>query len=137
MLGFNVPSEYFNSASASFYLYLHNIKHAISVVGASDDLSGSLVNGLEILWLMHPLATGLIFSVIFLTPWLHIRDVTIATLLLASIGAGAATFAFAADIAYVVVAQIRVRQLSDGQFKVLFGPATWMVSLHLYPFPHI
>ncbi|KAF7974103.1 hypothetical protein HWV62_13425 [Athelia sp. TMB] len=97
------------------------------IVGASDDLSGSLVNGLEILWLMHPLATGLIFSVIFLTPWLHIRDVTIATLLLASIGAGAATFAFAADIAYVVVAQIRVRQLSEGQFKVLFGPATWMM----------
>jgi len=108
MLGFNVPTEYFN------------------IIGAADVLGAALVNGLEILWLMHPLATGLIFAVIFLTPWLHIRDVTIATFLLASIGAGAATFAFAADIAYVVVAQIRVHHLSQGQFKVLYGPATWM-----------
>lgn len=97
-------------------------------MGASDNLNGALVAGLQILFLMHPLATALTFSVIFLTFFLNTRDATIAAFLLSSLGAGAATFAFAADIAFVAVAKIRVNQLSQGQFKILYGNATWMVS---------
>ncbi|KZP25812.1 hypothetical protein FIBSPDRAFT_367992 [Athelia psychrophila] len=99
-LGYAVPSPYFNA------------------IGADDNLVGALVDGLQILWLMHPLSTGLVFACIFLTPFLHIRDVTIATFLLGVIGAGAATFAFAADVAFVVVAKIRVHEMSQGAYKV-------------------
>jgi hypothetical protein len=99
------------------------------VLGAPTALEAALTQGLEIVFLMHPVATGITFSVTVLTYFINSRDMTIAALLLGALGGGAATFAFAADVAFVVVAQQKVKELTPGQFKILWGNAVWMVCL--------
>ena len=58
---------------------------------------------------------------------------TIAAFLLGLLG-GAAAFAFAADIAFVVIAKQKVNELTPGEYKILWGNAVWMVSLSLVAF---
>jgi hypothetical protein len=76
---------------------------------------------------MHPIATGITFAVTIISLFINSRDMTIAALLLSLLGGGAATFAFAADIAFVVVAKQKVNELTPGAFKILWGNAVWMV----------
>ena len=73
---------------------------------------------LEILFPMHPIATGLTFAVMIITYFINSHDMTIAAFIL-SLLVGAATFAFAADIASVVVAKRKVKKLTLGDFKIL------------------
>lgn len=107
-LGYTTPQEYF------------------TLLGAPDTLEAAPTQGLEVLFLMHPVATALIFCVTVLTYFMNTRDMTISALLLGLLGGGAATFAFAADIAFVVVARQKVNELTPGQFKILWGNAVWM-----------
>jgi hypothetical protein len=99
------------------------------VLGAPDTLEAVPTQGLEILFLMHPIATGLVFAVMIVTFFIYSRDMTVAALVLGLLGGGAATFAFAADVAFVVVAKQKVNELTPGEFKILWGNAVWMVSL--------
>jgi hypothetical protein len=80
---------------------------------------------------MHPLATGIIFAVMILTFFINSRDMTIAAFLLSLLGGGAATFAFAADIAFVIIAKQKVKELAPGEFKIMWGNAVWMVSISI------
>jgi len=107
-LGYSTPQEYF------------------TLLGAPDALEVTATQGLEILFLMHPIATGTAFAVTILTVFMDSRDMIIAALLVSLLSGGAATFAFAADIAFVVVAKQKVNQLTLGQFKILWGNAVWM-----------
>jgi len=107
-LGYATPQEYF------------------TLLGASDTLVAAPTQGLEILFLMHPIATGITFAVTIISLFINSRDMTIAALLLSLLGGGAATFAFAADIAFVVVAKQKVNELTPGAFKILWGNAVWM-----------
>jgi hypothetical protein len=100
----------------------------LTVLGAPDTLQAAPTQGLEILFLMHPIATGLIFAVMIITYFINSRDMTIAAFILSLLGGGAATFAFAADIAFVVVAKQKVNELTPGEFKILWGNAVWIVS---------
>jgi hypothetical protein len=104
----------------------------LTVLGAPDTLQAAPTQGLEILFLMHPIATGLIFAVMIITYFINSRDMTIAAFILSLLGGGAATFAFAADIAFVVVAKQKVNELTPGEFKILWGNAVWIVSPSSY-----
>ena len=99
-----------------------------SVIGAPATLVAAPTQGLEILWLMHPINTALLFSMIPLALFIHIRDITISSVLVGALAAGAGTFAFAADIAFAIVARQKVHSLTQGEFKVNYGPAVWIVS---------
>jgi hypothetical protein len=89
----------------------------------------ALTQGLEILSLMHPIATGITFAVTILTFFIDSRDMTIGAFLLGLLGGGPATFACAANITFVVVAKQKVNELTTEEFKILWGNAVWMVSL--------
>lgn len=77
---------------------------------------------------MHPICCGITFALVGLSLFIHSRDITISALLLGLLAAGAASIAFAADVAFVIVARQKVHELTDGEFTVTFGPAVWIVS---------
>jgi len=108
VLGYATPKEYF------------------TLLGAPDTLEAVLTEGLEIVFLLHPITAGLVFSVVILAYFVNSRDMTIAASLLGLFAGGAATVAFAADIAFVVVAMQKANELTPGQFKILWGNAVWM-----------
>lgn len=134
MLGYATPEEYYTGSYLCtpipfFALLLFTLT---SVIGATTDLAAAPTQGLEILWLMHPINTALLFSMIPLSLFIHTRDITIASVLIGVLAAGAGTFAFASDIAFAIVAQQKVHTLTQGEFKVNFGPAVWIVSTNLF-----
>jgi len=109
-LGYGTPLEYF--------IYL----------GAPDTLVAILTQGLEVVFLFHPIGTGLSSTLVILALLLGSHDMSISALLVGFLAAGSATIAFAADIAFVVVAKDKLNEITNnsGEFKVEFGNAVWM-----------
>ena len=64
--------------------------------------------------------------------FIHTHDITISSILIGALAAGAGTFAFAADIAFAIVARQKVHSLTGGEFRVNFGPAVWIVSFSMH-----
>jgi len=110
MLGYSTPAEF------------------LTLIGAPITLLGILTQGLEIVFLFHPLGAGFSAALVVLALFLSSRDMSIAAILIGILGGGAAAIAFAADVAFVVVAKNKVNQLSSGsgQFQVGFGNAVWI-----------
>jgi hypothetical protein len=116
--------------------------YPLEVLGAPDTLVAAPTQGLEILFLMHPIATGITFAVTILTFFMNTRDMTLAALILSVLGGGAATFAFAADVAFVVVAKQQVNKLTPGTVynsvgkccvDGMLGLVTFLAVFNIYP----
>jgi hypothetical protein len=108
-LGYGDVSDYFNAIGAP--AYLTNIQPG----------------GLEIVYLFHPLGTGIAFVTAILSLLTGLKELPIVCLLIGFLSSGASAFAFSSDIAYVVQSRINLRNYGyDSTFRIDWGMGVWL-----------
>jgi len=108
-LGYSIPTEY------------------LKLLNLSTSLVAILLKGLEILLVLHPISAGLSLLTFIQALFLGHHGVSICALIMALLTALVSSVTLAADIALVVVAKSKVKDLTIAQFEVGFGNAVWMV----------
>ncbi|KIM82565.1 hypothetical protein PILCRDRAFT_820423 [Piloderma croceum F 1598] len=109
-LGYSIPVEYLN------------------LLGVSTSLVNALLKGLEILLVLHPVAAGLSLLTLLQALFLGHHGISICALIMALLTAIVSSVTLAADIALVIVARSKVKDLTIAQFGVNFGNGVWMVA---------
>ena len=102
------------------------------LLDTSASLVDALLKGLEILLVLHPVAAGL--SLLTLLPALFLghHGVSICALIMALLTAIVSSITLAADIALVIVAKSKVKDLTVAKFRVNFGNGVWMVCIYSF-----
>jgi hypothetical protein len=102
----------------------------IAVVTNEPDLANLILKGLTILLVLHPVAAGLAFLtlvpvtascfVYHQLPWIISLILSVPTAIVSSV-------VFAADLAIVIVARNKIKDVSAIHVSIDFGNAVWMV----------
>jgi hypothetical protein len=100
------------------------------LLGVSTSLVNALLKGLEILLVLHPVAAGLSLLTLLQALFLGHHGISICALIMALLTAIVSSVTLAADIALVIVARGKVKDLTIAQFGVNFGNGVWMVCFH-------
>ena len=79
---------------------------------------------------LHPIAAGLSFLTFIQAAFLGNHGVSICALIIALITALISSVTLAADIALVIVAKSKVKNISLAKLEVSFGNAVWMVRAY-------
>ncbi|KAJ7147467.1 actin cortical patch SUR7/pH-response regulator pali [Mycena crocata] len=108
MLGYEVPNE------------------IISLTGISSELVQAVLKGLLVILILHPIAAGLSFLTLISSLFLASHGLSILALVLSLITALVTSVVFAVDLALVIVAKSRVKQINTLQFAIQWGNAPWM-----------
>ncbi|KAH9944793.1 hypothetical protein B0H21DRAFT_779412 [Amylocystis lapponica] len=90
-------------------------------------LIDGIVEGLTVLLVLHPVCAALAFVCMLTSLFLESHAAVVTSLVLSVLTVILACAVFAADVALVLVARIRIPQLSAFAYNVDFGPAVWMV----------
>jgi hypothetical protein len=98
------------------------------LLNLSTSLVGILLKGVEILLVLHPVSAGLSLITFTQALFLGHHGVSIFALIMALLTALVSSVTLAADIALVVVAKSKVKDLTIAKFDVDFGNGVWMVS---------
>ncbi|PFH52172.1 hypothetical protein AMATHDRAFT_74453 [Amanita thiersii Skay4041] len=98
-----------------------------SLIGITPEVTSILTKVLLVLLILHPIAAGLSLLSLFFSLFMASHLVSVLALLLAVLSGIASTIVFAADLALVIIARSKVKNLTEGQFTVVFGNAVWMV----------
>lgn len=86
-----------------------------------------MLKGLEVLLVLHPVSAGLSFLTFVQAAFLGNHGVSICALIIALITALISSVTLAADLALVIVAKSKVKDITLAKFEVNFGNAVWMV----------
>ncbi|EMD33143.1 hypothetical protein CERSUDRAFT_118206 [Gelatoporia subvermispora B] len=86
-----------------------------------------VVEGLTAVLVLHPVCAALAFICVFTSLFLESHNMAIASLVMAILTMLLGAVVFAADLALVLIAQIKIGALSDFQYTVSWGPGPWMV----------
>jgi len=97
------------------------------LLGFSPSLVGIVLEGLEILLVLHPVSAGLSLLTLIQALFLGHHGVSICALIVALITAIVSSVTLAADLALVIVAKSKVKDLTLANFDVEFGNGVWMV----------
>ncbi|OCH86085.1 hypothetical protein OBBRIDRAFT_797529 [Obba rivulosa] len=92
-------------------------------------LVDDVVEGLTVVLVLHPVCAALAFVCIFTSLFLESHNMAIASLVMSVLTMLLGATVFAADLALVLIAQIKIAALSDFQYTVSWGPAPWMVMV--------
>jgi len=111
-LGYTVPQDVINLAP---------------LAGISSTLVDILLHALVLLLVLHPVAAGLSFITFINSLFLGSHAVSIIALFLSVVTALVSTIVFAVDLALVLVAKSKVKDITVGDFEVDWGNAVWMV----------
>ncbi|KAL6305245.1 hypothetical protein BKA93DRAFT_731639 [Sparassis latifolia] len=107
-LGYTVPTEILN------------------LTGYPSLVEG-VIEGLTVLLVLHPVCAGLAFVVMFTSLFLESHALCITSLVVSIFTIVLATAVFAADLALVLIARIKIPALTQYSYYVNWGPAVWMV----------
>jgi len=108
-LGYTIPTEYLN------------------LLGISTSLVSAFLKGLEILLVLHPISACLSLLTFIQALFLGHHGVSICALIMALLTAIVSSVTLAADLALVIVAKSKVKDLTVAKFEVNFGNGVWMV----------
>lgn len=109
MLGYGDVSDYFNA------------------IGAPGYLTNIQPSGLEIVYLFHPLGTGIAIMTVVLSLLTGLKELPIVCLLIGFLSSGSSALAFSADIAYVESAKTALKNYGYAdQFRVDWGMGVWL-----------
>lgn len=97
------------------------------LLGLSPTLVGAFLKGLEILLVLHPVSASLSFLTFIQAMFLGHHWVSICALIMALLTALVSSVTLAADLALIIVAKSKVKDLTIAQFEVNFGNGVWMV----------
>ena len=99
------------------------------LLGLSPSLVTAFLKGLEILLVLHPVSAGLSFLTLIQALFLGHHGVSICALIMALLTAIVSSVTLAADLALVIVAKSKVKDLTVAKFEVNFGNGVWMVCV--------
>ncbi|KZP28507.1 hypothetical protein FIBSPDRAFT_852648 [Athelia psychrophila] len=109
-LGYTIPTEY------------------LTALGVSTSLVSLLLRAVTILLVLHPVAAGLALVTFLQSLFLGTHGVSIVALITCLLTAIVSSVTLAADIALVVVAKGKLKDLANlVDFEVAFGNAVWMI----------
>lgn len=97
------------------------------LLGISPSLVGALIKGLEVLLVLHPVSAGLSFLTFIQALFLGNHGVSVCALVIALLTAIISSVTLAADLALVIIAKSKVKDITLAKFQVDFGNAVWMV----------
>lgn len=97
------------------------------LLGISPSLVGALLKGLQVLLVLHPVSAGLSCLTFIQALFLGNHGVSVCALIIAILTAIISSVTLAADLALVIVAKSKVKDLTIAKFEVEFGNAVWMV----------
>lgn len=105
----------------------YTIPQAILDYTGYASLIDAVVEGLTVILVLHPICAGLAFVCMFTSLFLESHAMCITSLVISVLTVILACAVFAADIALVLVARVRVPQLTAFSYYVNWGPAVWMI----------
>lgn len=127
-------------------LPLHPSSHLKTAIGAPGYLTNIQPSGLEIVYLFHPLGTGIAIMTVVLSLLTGLKELPIVSiacietslqkfivikqvcLLIGFLSSGSSALAFSADIAYVESAKTALKNYGYAdQFRVDWGMGVWLV----------
>ena len=97
------------------------------LLGISTSLVSAFLKGLEILLVLHPISACLSLLTFIQALFLGHHGVSICALIMALLTAIVSSVTLAADLALVIVAKSKVKDLTVAKFEVNFGNGVWMV----------
>jgi len=98
------------------------------LIGLSTTLVSAFMKGLQILLVLHPISAGLSLLTFIQALFLGHHAVSICALTMALLTALVSSVTLAADLALIIVARNKVKQLTIAEFEINFGNGVWMVS---------
>ncbi|KAL0955836.1 hypothetical protein HGRIS_002038 [Hohenbuehelia grisea] len=99
----------------------------LDLVGISHTLAQAIQHSLLIVLVLHPIAAALSFLTLLSALCLGSKGQAICSLLLAIITALFSTAIMAVDVAFVLVARSKIKDLIGTTLTVNYGNAAWMV----------
>jgi hypothetical protein len=124
---FNQPTPFSNNGVCLGPKLGYNIPIGfLSDVGISGSLANILLQGLQIILILHIVAAGLAFLAFTISLFLASQVASIIGLILSVATGLVASTVLSVDLALVIVARRKVDQISSG-FVVEWGNGIWMV----------
>ena len=104
----------------------YTIPDAIAELTGFPAIVDDVARALTVLLILHIVAAALAFVVEVTSLFLESHGMCIFSLVVAVLAAILGTAVFAADIAIVLIAQIKISALSEYTYAVTWGPAVWI-----------
>ncbi|KAF8891853.1 hypothetical protein BD779DRAFT_1670797 [Infundibulicybe gibba] len=98
-----------------------------SLVGISPTLITAIQKGLLAILVLHPIAAGLSFLAMISSLFLASHTLAINTLIMSILTGIISSIVFAIDLALVIIARNKLKDLANFRFTVEWGNAVWMI----------
>jgi hypothetical protein len=102
------------------------------LLNVSTSLVSVLLKGLEILLVLHPVSAVLSLFTFIQALFLGHHGVSICALIMGLLTTMVSSVTLAADLALIIVAKSKVKDLTIAKFEVNFGNGVWMVCVNSF-----
>ncbi|KAK7691753.1 hypothetical protein QCA50_005154 [Cerrena zonata] len=123
----NLPTVFENDGSCTSPRLGYDIPEDLLALTGHPELANSVLKGLTVLLVLHPVCAGLAFLGMFTSLFLASHCMSILSLLITVVTAIVSSVVLAADLALTIVARDRVSNLTSGIVTVGWGNGVWMV----------
>ncbi|CAL1711370.1 unnamed protein product [Somion occarium] len=123
----NLPTVFGNDGRCTPAHLGYNIPQDLLALTGHPELADTVLKGLTVLLILHPVCAGLAFIGMFTSLFLASHCMSILSLLITIVTAIVSSVVLAADLALTIVAKDRVSDLTSGIVTVGWGNGVWMV----------